>query len=78
MHGAEWRHGVAGPIDTPLSKICRICRLLLPAQRVTIIGGAVCAADMQDAVNSRHRSVIQLCGIINCVQDVGTLVAAQL
>jgi hypothetical protein len=42
------------------------------------MGGAVCAADMQDAANSRHRSVIQLFGIINCVQDVGTLVAARL
>jgi hypothetical protein len=41
-------------------------------------GGAVCAADMQDAANSRHRSVIQLGGIINREQDVGILVTARL
>lgn len=77
MHGTERRHGVAGPIYSPCRRYAGYADSFFRHKGSTLVGGAVCGAEMQDAANSRHRSVIQMGGIINCVQDVGIPAAAR-
>ena len=57
--------GVAGPIYTPCRGYAEYADSSFRHKGSPSRAGAVCAADMQDAANSRHRSVSQLAGIIN-------------
>lgn len=41
------QHGIAGPMYSP----CQGCRLLLPAQRAALMGGAMYSVGLRDAVD---------------------------